>query len=121
MIEALEKLRRGERILPPPGGIDCDDDGYMFYNEKHWKSNISFPPGGEGSSHPQMGSSSHLGVGGSLPPMVPIGSWEELWFPRVINRCSPTPPPALHLLHSAHHIDSIYNDSRQLEWGGQLA
>ena len=88
----------------------------MFYNEKHWKSNISFPPGGEGSSHPQMGSSSHLGVGGSLPPMVPIGSWEELWFPRVINRCSPTPPPALHLLHSAHHIDSIYNDSRQLEW-----
>ena len=94
MIKALEKLRRGERILPPPGGIDCDDDndyGYMFYNEKHWKSNISFPP------------------------MVPIGSWEELWFPRVINRCSPTPPPALHLLHSAHHIDSIYNDSRQLE------
>ena len=66
----------------------------MFYNEKHWKSNISFPP------------------------MVPIGSWEELWFPRVINRCSPTPPPALHLLHSAHHIDSIYNDSRQLEWVG---
>ena len=48
--------------------------------------------------------------------MVPIGSWEELWFPRVINRCSPTPPPALHLQHSAHHIDSIYNDSRQLEW-----
>ena len=48
MIKALEKLRRGERILPPPGGIDCDDDndyGYMFYNEKHWKSNISFPPG----------------------------------------------------------------------------
>ena len=118
MIKALEKLRRGERILPPPGGIDCDDDndyGYMFYNEKHWKSNISFPPGGEGSSHPQEGSSSLLGVGGSLPPMVPIGSWEELWFPRVINRCSPTPPPALHLLHSAHHIDSIYNDSRQLE------
>ena len=75
------------------------------------------PPGGGGSSPLQAGSSSHLEGGRSLPPLVPICSGEELWFPRVINLCTPIPPstpPAA--LSSSHWInESIYNDSRQLE------
>ena len=57
-----------------------------------------------------------------------VTSASPLWCPLAAGRNSgslesltaapPPPPPALHLLHSAHHIDSIYNDSRQLEWVG---
>jgi len=32
--------------------------------------------------------------------------------------CAPPFLLILHLKHSAHQIDSIYNDSRQLEWVG---
>ena len=32
--------------------------------------------------------------------------------------CAPPLILMLHLLHSAHHIDSIYNDSGHLEWVG---
>ena len=78
---------------------------------------IACAPGGSsnswrGSSQSQEGSSSLLSVRGPLFWLGPICSCEELWFPRVINSCSST----LHLLLSAHHIVSIYNDSRQLEW-----
>ena len=78
MMKALEKLRRGERILPPPGGIDCDDDndyGYMFYNEKHWKSNISFPPGGDWIL-PPPGGILIPPRGGRIPP--PYGAHWQL-------------------------------------------
>ena len=38
-----------------------------------------------GSSHGQMGSSSPPSVGGAPFAVCPMCSWEQLWFPRVIN------------------------------------
>ena len=72
-------------------------------------------------------------VAGGEPPSPrraphPSWDWEAPsfdWLPFAAGRhssslesliCAPPLLLMLHLLHWAHHIDSIYNDSRQLEW-----
>ena len=47
----------------------------MFYNEKHWKSNISFPPGGDWIL-PPLGGILIPPRGGRIPP--PYGAHWQL-------------------------------------------
>ena len=81
--------------LPNPRRDKFPVDVMIRDNKSNGRIATAPPPGGGGSSHLQEGSSSPLEVGRSLPPLVPICSGEELWFPRVINLCTPIPPMTL--------------------------
>ena len=77
------------------------------------------PSAGEASPRPNR--AAHPSLGSEQPsfPSPPIGSSEKLWFPRVINLSSPTPPGTA-ALSSSERLN-VYNDSRRLEWPGQVS